>query len=78
MVMTTITTTTTTRTASEKYLSRFRSLLRFPNLVPVAPIHRILALNCDDLSRVIEGHQPYCAASIFVPSEACSLTFTQS
>jgi benzoyl-CoA reductase/2-hydroxyglutaryl-CoA dehydratase subunit BcrC/BadD/HgdB len=59
----------TTRSASEKYLSRFRSLLRFPNLVPVVPIHRILELNCNDLSKVIEGQRPYCAASIFVPSE---------
>ena len=59
----------TSRSPTEKYLSRFRALLRFPNLVPVAPIHRILELNCDDLSKVIEGHRPYCAASIFVPSE---------
>lgn len=58
-----------TRSASEKYLARFRALLRFPNLVPIAPIHRILELNCDDLSKVIDEGRPYCAASIFVPPE---------
>ncbi len=58
-----------TRSARDKYLARFRALLRFPNLIPVKPIYRILELNCDDLSKVIEDNRPYCAASIFAPSE---------
>ena len=43
----------TTRSARDKYLARFRALLRFPNLIPVAPIYRILELNCADLAKVI-------------------------
>jgi benzoyl-CoA reductase/2-hydroxyglutaryl-CoA dehydratase subunit BcrC/BadD/HgdB len=57
------------RSPREKYLARFRALLRFPNLIPIAPIYRILQLNCSDLSAVIEENRPYCAASIFAPSE---------
>jgi len=54
---------------SDKYLSKFQALLRFPNLFGSPGIYRILKTNFEDLRQVTEEGRPYAAISVFVPSE---------
>lgn len=55
--------------AYERYLARYRAILKFPNLMGSESAYDILRSNYEDLRRVLEDKEPYCAISIFVPSE---------
>lgn len=54
---------------SLKYLSRYQALLKFPNLIALKGIYRILQSNFEDLRKIIEDKKSYAGISIFIPSE---------
>ncbi len=57
---------------STKYMTKFQTLLKFPNLIKSKSVYKIMQSNYEDLRKVMEDGESYCAVSVFVPSEILS------
>ncbi len=57
---------------SRKYLAKYQTLLKLPNLIKTKGIYKIILSNYEDSRKVIEDGKSYCAVSIFVPTEILS------